>query len=48
MGAMGSVAVVPEWVVPPEQQVMDYFRIAYAIFGKTRSPLTGGRRNRRL
>ena len=39
---MGSVAVVPEWVVPPEQQVMDYFRIAYAIFGKTRSPLMGG------
>ena len=39
---MGSVAVVPEWVLPPEQQVMDYFRIAYAIFGETRSPLTGG------
>jgi len=39
---MGSVAVVPEWVLPPAQQVMDYFRIAYAIFGKTRSPLTGG------
>ena len=39
---MRSVAVVPEWVVPPAQQVMDYFRIAYAIFGETRSPLTGG------
>ena len=39
---MGSVAAVPDWVVPPAQQVMDYFRIAYAIFGKTRSPLTGG------
>ncbi len=36
IGAMGSVAVVPEWVVPPAQQVMDYFRIAYAIFGETR------------
>ena len=39
---MGSVAVVPDWVVPPAQQVMDYFRIAYSIFGKTRSPLMGG------
>ncbi len=39
---MGSVAVVPDWVVPPAQQVMDYFRIAYAIFNETRSPLMGG------
>jgi hypothetical protein len=39
---MGSLAVIPTWVVPPAQQVVDCFRICYAVVDETLSFLRGG------
>ena len=41
LGGMGSLAVIPTWVVPPAQQV-DCFRICYAVVDETLSFLRGG------
>ncbi len=42
LGGMGSLAVIPTWVVPPAQQVVDCFRICYAVVDETLSFLRGG------
>ena len=39
---MGSLAVIPTWVAPPAQQVVDCFRICYAVVDETLSFLRGG------
>jgi len=31
---MGSLAVIPTWVAPPAQQIVDCFRICYAGSGR--------------
>ncbi len=36
------MAASPEWVVPPAQQVTDYFQIAYAVTAEIRDRLVGG------
>jgi len=39
---VGSLAFIPTWVAPPAQQVVDCFRICYAVVDETLSFLRGG------
>ena len=34
LGGVGSLAVIPTWVAPPAQQIVDCFRICYAGSGR--------------